>query len=265
MSGSEPMKDTAMTNKDSQEHREYVERVLQHTQRFLEDTLRENERLRALTLRLESERMRCADQVIELNETVAKLQAQQSRQQQQASNVEGENRRFFAEFAEIEQQNSNLANLYVASYRLNGSLQRDEVLQVIQEIIINLIGSEELAIFELRASEQRLRLLSSFGINNHSYNELPLDDSPIAKTALTGEMFLRDPPPNNTTAAPTSISACIPLKVDGKVIGVVAIFRMLPQKQALASVDRELFSLLGSHAAMALYCSGLQAQLESGT
>jgi hypothetical protein len=71
-------------------------------------------------------------------------------------------------------------------------------------------------------------------------------------------MFLREPPPNNTTAAPSSITACIPLKVDGNVIGVIAIFRMLPQKQSIAFVDRELFSLLGSHAAMALYCSGLQ-------
>ena len=252
-------------SKDSQEHREYVERVLQHTQRFLEDTLRENERLRALTLRLENERLRCADQVLELNETVAKLQAQQARHQQQTSQVESDNRRFLAEFAEVEQQNSNLANLYVASYRLHGSLDRAEVLQVIQEIIINLIGSEELAIFELRPHEKRLRLLSSFGVNNHSYNELPLDDSPIAKTALSGEMFLRDPPPNNTTAAPTSITACIPLKIDDKVIGVIAIFRMLPQKQSLAYVDRELFSLLGSHAAMALYCSGLHAQLREAT
>jgi hypothetical protein len=247
----------AMTNKDSQEHREYVERVLQHTQRFLEDTLRENERLRALTLRLENERMRATDQVLELTETVAKLQAQQARQQQQSSAMESENRRFSAEFAEIEQQNSNLANLYVASYRLHGSLDRNEVLQVIQEIIINLIGSEELAIFELRPGEQRLRLLSSFGVDGHVYAEVPLDDSPIAKTARSGEMFLREPPPNNTTAAPASITACIPLKVDDKVIGVIAIFRMLPQKQSLAYIDRELFSLLGSHAAMALYCSGL--------
>ena len=50
---------------------------------------------------------------------------------------------------EIEQQSSNLANLYVASYRLHGSVERSEVLQVIQEIIINLIGSEELGIYEL--------------------------------------------------------------------------------------------------------------------
>ena len=249
-----------MTNKDdSQEHREYVERVLQNTQRFLEDALKENERLRALTLRLENERLRATDQVLELTETVAKLQAQQARQQQLSSAMESENRRFSEEFAEIEQQNNNLANLYVASYRLHGSIDRDEVLQVIQEIIINLIGSEELAIFELRPGEQRLRLLSSFGLDSQAYAELPLDDAPIAKVARSGEMFLCEPP-YNMTAAPASLTACIPLKVDGNVIGVIAIFRMLPQKQSIAYVDRELFSLLGSHAAMALYCSGLHRQ-----
>jgi hypothetical protein len=36
---------------------------------------------------------------------------------------------------------------------------------------------------------------------------------------------------------------------------------MLPQKPALAAIDRELFDLLGSHAAIALYCSGLHARM----
>src|SRR5687768_12488215 len=131
-------------SKDGNSHQLYVDKVLQNTQQFLEETLRENERLRALTLRLESERLQNLDQILELRERVAKLELAQVRQQQQVSDFEAENRRFFNEYSEVEQQNSNLANLYVASYRLLGSVERSEVLQVIQEIIINLIGSEEL-------------------------------------------------------------------------------------------------------------------------
>lgn len=250
-----------MSKNDGDSHQEYVDKVRHHTQQFLEETLRENERLRSLTLRLEQERLRATEEILELRETVAKLQLQQVRQQQQVAEFEQQNRRVFAEYSEIEQQNSNLANLYVASYRLHGSLDRGEVLQVIHEIIVNLIGSEELAVFELDAPKQRLTLLSSVGIDAERYQHLPLDDSPIARTARTGEMYLHEPPPNNASAPVASLTCCIPLKVADVIIGVIAVFRMLPQKPALVSVDRELFALLGSHAAMALYCSGMQARL----
>ncbi|HKU41104.1 MAG TPA: GAF domain-containing protein [Polyangiales bacterium] len=253
-----------MASKDKPNPHEYVEKVVQHTQQFIEETLRENERLRALTVRLEGERVRNADQILELKELIAKLQLQQVRQQQQMSQAESDNQRFSAEFNEIEQQNSNLANLYVASYRLYSSLDRREVLQVMQEVIINLIGSEELGIFELDDSRRQLKLLASFGIDEREWSIVPLDDSPIAETARSGEMFLRDPPPNHQSSPPSSLTAVIPLKVEGKVIGVIAVFRLLPQKRALVAVDRELFALLGSHAAMALYCSGLHARLAGG-
>jgi hypothetical protein len=253
-----------MTIKEGGAAQEYVEKVLQNTQQFLEETLKENERLRALTLNLENERLRAREQILELRESVAKLELQQTRQQQQVSDFEVENHRVFKEFAEIEQQNSNLANLYVASYRLQGSVERSEVLQVIQEIIINLIGSEELGIYELDEKTKRLTLLSSFGLEGDAYSRI-LDDSPIARTAHTGEMVLIEPPPNNVSAPVTSLTACIPLKVNERVIGVIAIFRMLPQKPALAELDRELFGLLGSHAAMALYCSGLHARLRGAS
>ena len=169
-----------MSGKDKQTPHQYVEMVVQHTQQFMEETLRENERLRGLAVYLESERARSAEHVIELKELVAKLQLQQVRQQQQMSQAESENQRYSAEFNEVEQQNSNLANLYVASYRLCASLDRAEVLQVMQEVIINSIGSEELAIFELDAHGERLELLAPFGIDERSYAEVPLDDSPIA-------------------------------------------------------------------------------------
>jgi hypothetical protein len=245
-------------SKDS--HQQYVDKVLQSTQQFLEETLRENERLRALMVHLESERLKNLDTILELKERVAKLDLSQLRQQQQVSEAEAENRKFFNEYSEIEQQNSNLANLYVASYRLLGTVERAEVLQVIQEIIINLIGSEELGIYELDGKTKKLQLLSSFGLEDDAYTRV-LDDSPIAHTALSGEMYLKDPPPSNTSAPVTSLTACIPLKVHDRVIGVIAVFRMLPQKPALAAIDRELFDLLGSHAAMALYCSGLHARM----
>ncbi len=249
-----------MKKREPNPHEDYVAKVRQSTHQFLEEMVRENARLRAEQLRLENERVRADEEVARLRQQVARLEQAQTHQQEELVKVENENNRIFAEYADIEQQNSNLANLYVASYRLQGTLARAEVLRVVEEVIINLVGSEELAVFELDTNVRQLVLLSSFGINEDQYRVLPLDDSPIARTAATGEMFLQEPPPVLNSAPKGSLTCCIPLIVNGRIIGVIAVFRMLPQKTALLSIDRELFSLLGTHAAMALYCSGLEAR-----
>jgi hypothetical protein len=250
-----------MKKLENDSHQEYVDKVLQNTQQFLEDTRRENQLLRARASHLEAERLRSAEAILQLQHTISTLQLQHSLQQQQAVDFEKESLRSLATYAEIEQQNSNLANLYVASYRLHGSLVRREVLDVIQEIIINLVGSEEIAIFELDPAAQQLRLISSFGVDERTCSLATLAESPIARTVVTGEMFVQEPPPNNTSAPVSSLTASIPLKINDTVIGVIAVFRMLPQKPVLAALDRELFGLLGTHAAMALYCSGLHTQM----
>ncbi len=59
------------------------------------------------------------------------------------------------------------------------------------------------------------------------------------------------------------LTACIPLKVDGKVTGALALFRLLPQKQGFEAVDHELFDLLATHAATALHASARQARVGS--
>jgi hypothetical protein len=45
------------------------------------------------------------------------------------------------------------------------------------------------------------------------------------------------------------------------VTGAVALFRLLPQKLELLELDRELFRLLESHLALALYCSELEERV----
>ena len=54
----------------------------------------------------------------------------------------------------------------------------------------------------------------------------------------------------------SGLTACVPLVLDGNLIGAIAVFRLLDQKQSrLAPLDFELFDLLATHAASALYCS----------
>jgi len=210
---------------------EFLEKVATDNREYVQALLDENERLGRLVAELDSA----------LNTTRAEM--------------ESRNRDFAERYLEVEQQNTNLANLYVASYQLNGTLDRERVVAAIQEIVINLIGSEEVGIWELDEELSALSLAGSFGINAREWAGVPLGSGVVGTVAGTGERFVISETLVKPFGREEHLTACIPLKLDDKVVGVIGIFRLLQQKQALEPVDFELFDLLGSHAASALYCT----------
>lgn len=242
---------------DEPDHGAYVRRVREDTQRYASELLHENERLRLSLVAAEQERRR-----LEQEARAARLEAEQLREREGGlraalARVESENRSFGARFLEVEQENSNLANLYVASYRLHGSVERAEVLEIIQEIVVNLVGCEELAVYELPEGAAALELLASNGIDPREHARVALGQGEVGRSAASGETFVAE----DGRAADGRPSACIPLRLGERVTGAIVLFRLLPQKASLGPMDRELFDLLATHAATALYCSGLQARL----
>lgn len=239
----------------------YVRRVQEGTQRYAHELLDENERLRVLVATLEGDKHRLEDQLLSLREDQERQRREELLLHGRLADAERASRRFSEKFAEIEQQNSNLANLYVASFRLHGTLDRPEVLAAIQEIVANLIGSEEMAVFEMNARESGLDLVAANGVEAALWKTVRLEPGLIGRTARTGELYVAG---NGEAAAGVpaerDLTACIPLKIDGLVTGVLALFRLLPQKTGFAAVDHELFELLATHAATALYASGLAAR-----
>jgi GAF domain-containing protein len=148
----------------------------------------------------------------------------------------------------------------VASYRLHGTLDRKEVVDAIQEIIANLIGSEEACLFEAHAASGALELAACFGVTAESARAMPAACAPIAEAVKSGEIFVTEVQHRQGSALEDRLTACVPLKLDGRVTGAIAIFQLLPQKSAIEDVDRELFDLLATHAATALYCTSLHAR-----
>jgi hypothetical protein len=283
--------------KDGNQHGAYVRRVREDTQRYAqdlladneklrvliaslegeksalsgqarmaEDVLEENEALRAVAASLEHEKLRLQEQNLRLRGELARHREEQAGLQERLANIEDESRQFSARYAEVEQENSNLANLYVASYRLHGTVERRQALAVIQEIVANLIGSEELAVFEMNPEGSALSLVGSFGIEPERHRTVRVGSGVIGRAVLSGETYVS----NGGRAQAglpqeADLTACIPLKLDDRVTGAIALFRLLPQKAGFEAVDRELFDLLATHAATALYCSGLHARLLAGT
>jgi len=276
---------------------EYVRQVARDTQRYVRELTDENHKLRLQTMSLESdqgrllESARSAEAVIAQNdvlrgqigallgekavlesrllEACVLLDRDRRRLEHledgvRKSQVETEESR--QEYRALEEQSTNLANLYVASYQLHGTVELPQVLAAILEIVTNLIGSEEIAVFEMNDEATALRLLTSVGIDPEPLQEIPVGDGLIGACARTAEIFVAREGAESGGRVPheRSLSACIPLKLSQRVSGAVALFRLLPQKSELGALDRELFELLATHAATALYCASLHARVSAG-
>lgn len=224
----------------------YVGQARDRMQAYVRHLLQDNESLRLAAAEADSERSQMRQEIAALQTELANTRALQTQLAENIQEIRGETDRRFAEYAKLETLNANLANLYVASYQLHSTLDRQTVLAAIQEIVVNLIGSEEFAVFE-REPDGRFRLASSVGLSDGS----PLvAHERVAHATASGETWV--------SAHHGDLTACIPLKIDGGVTGFIVICRLLAHKSGLEPLDLELFDLLGTHAAMALYASSLQ-------
>ena len=230
----------------------YVRRVQEDTRRYVRDLLTENERLRVTAATLRAEKAAMEDELSALREEVERHRSEETKLAQRLAEVAAENRRFSEEYVFVEQQNSNLANLYVASARLHSTIERGELLAVIIEIIEFLVGCEEIGVFEVEG--ERLRLVAAKGIDEARWAQVPLGEGAIGRTALTGQPYT----PLAPEAEEEGLTICVPLKVQSHVTGVIALFGLLPQKSGrLESVDFDLLNLLGAQAGTALATGAL--------
>ena len=225
---------------------------------FTEELLKENERLRFKIARLESGDPSGAaeGQPSELLQRVRDLEHRLAELTARYKKVEEENKEFADRYIDIEEQNNNLANLYVASYQLHSTLDYKEVVRIVQEIVINLIGADAFHVFMLSEKTGALELESSEG-QEAPKASIPVGEGPIGKAAATGESYFSD---NVAHAQATPFDepiAVIPLKIKDSVIGVISINKLLVQKTAFTSMDYELFTLLAGHAATAVFSSRL--------
>lgn len=233
---------------------------------FTEELLRENQRLRYRMAGLEAESAtRSSDEIQRLRAEISQLADENRRIQQRFREVEEENKDFANRYIEIEEQNNNLANLYVASYQLHSTLDFREVIQIVQEIIINLVGAEAFAILLLDEKTNELKAIAFEGEDTMpgvDQISTRLGEGILGQVAKTGESFYINQDVEGGEVTLEKPLAAVPLKIKEHVIGLIVIYRLLQQKDAFSAVDYELFSLLAAHAATAIFSSKLYSQSE---
>lgn len=228
---------------------------------FTSDLLKENERLRFAVAQL-TEQLRAAQttspaELSRLKQQVTELTAQREALLNKYKLVEEENKDFASRYVEVEEENNNLANLYVASYQLHSTMDLKEVLRIVSEIILNLIGSDHFAILIRDEEEPVLRVVAAETMDPN-VKKINLGEGTIGRVAQTGEMFVNNDLEHATVSSPDHPIVCIPLTIHDGVIGVIAIFDLFEQKKKrLTRVDHELFSMMAGHAATAIFSAML--------
>ena len=231
---------------------------------FTEELMKENERLRFKIAGLEAGAapgVASEDRFRELNKRIHELEERLAEQEARYRKVEEENKEFADRYIEIEEQNNNLANLYVASYQLHSTLDYKEVVRIVQEIVINLIGAEAFHVFMVSEKTGALELESSEG-QTAPVTSIPLGQGIIGKAAQTGENYFAEKVAHREATPFDQPIAVIPLKIKDSVIGVVSINKLLFQKTAFTAMDHELFTLLAGHAATAIFSAKLYSASE---
>jgi hypothetical protein len=162
---------------------------------------------------------------------------------------------------QIERNHFLLMRLNAANARLIQSLEHNDVFEAIAEIIANLVGSEEIAVFDFHPAEQSFSLAWSWGVEAAALQPFLCGAGMLGRAAQQGLTQYRERQPE-TALLPheKNLTACVILKSSGEIVGAIAIFGLLPQKNNLEWADFELLKFLETYGAVAIKFQRLQGK-----
>lgn len=148
-----------------------------------------------------------------------------------------------ARLAHSQQRNDELIRLCVALNRLHTACGGAEVRAALSEVVINLLGCEEFGVYRTDP-DGGLRLLVGMGIEGTGWDRIPAGAGVVAAVAASGTPWLEAERGGLGHGGPARPVACIALRSGDSVLGVLALYRLLPHKETLDAFDRELLETL---------------------
>ena len=232
------------------------------TEEFLREVEQLQDRLRDLEAENAGLRAKVeADEAIrDLLSKIERLESEKRELLSRFHRVEAVNSEFTARVQEVESEFANLANLFVASNQLHSSLSPRGVTRRIKEVLAQLVGAERYCMYLANSDNSELIPIAYEGVAGSALTPVKIAESELGQALLKGTASVSDHDP--TAGTVQRPAAVIPLTVDEKTVGVIAIFSTLAQKKRFDTVDFELFKLLGQHAAAALVSASLFAHTD---
>lgn len=235
----------------------FVRTFLRKGVELTESLLEENRQLTTELGRMREDNARLRKQVAsddairDLIRTIDGLEREKLDLLNRSSELEQVSRRHEGRQAEIEQELNDLANLYVASVQLHAALTPRRVVRHIKELLAQLIGAERYVIYVIDPGERRARPIGSEGVPASALGPVELSSGLVGEVMTTGLTWVSQEEPLSRGSLEAPI-AVIPLRIEDKSVGAIAIVSLLTQKPGWVPVDHELFKLLGDQAGIAL-------------
>jgi GAF domain-containing protein len=148
----------------------------------------------------------------------------------------------------------NELRLAAARKRLAESLDEDDAIEGLREIVANLLGCEEIGLFKVDPDGKTFSVCWSFGADLENYDLLKALGSAGRHQIMRGQCHVAVEDRDRTSGMARG-QAFVPIRVANQTVGILAILRLLPQKAAFDAHDMELFKLLSEEAAASLFPS----------
>lgn len=236
---------------------------LKRGEAFIDEILRHNELLRLRVVQLESQLFMDNTPVPppaaahELRVVFQQLHREHDEIQRRLDEVAHETESYKERYAQIEEENDRLVNLFVAGHQLYSTLDLANAVQIIVEILLNFVGAGRFAILILDEPTGQLHAIEAYGVDRESVPTMSMDKEPVAACIQSGKPEVSETLPEDWDVNQPLV--CIPLKLGSEVLGAVTIYSYLEQKRELTPIDLELFSLLGDRGGAVLESARLFA------
>ena len=228
---------------------EYTEDLLKENMELreeLQEAARANARLRA--------QVASDDAIRDLLRTVDKLEQERTELLDRSTELEAAEREVQTRQDAIEQDLSDLANLYIATYQLHASFSPRRVVRHIRDMLGQLIGAHGFVIYVVDEANDVAAPLAFEGLDEATVAEVPLGVGPVGEACLTGIRRIREDRFHEPGDEPIGV---IPLMVEGRPVGVVEIRSVLEQKTEWRAMDHQLFELVATQAGAAMIAANL--------
>lgn len=238
------------------EPRSIVKQFFRKGEAFIEELLNENEKLRMHVMHMESKLRREETEIPttqdtgELQEIIEKLRQEHEDLRKRYDEILAETHRHKTRYETIEEENEKLANLFVASYQLHSTMDLDEAVQIVTEILLNFVGAGRFAL--LMREGEMLEPVASYGITIERISPVSIKEEWVKRMVTPGKPYVASEKLRPNKVNESEPMACLPLSIDGMITGALVIYSFLQQKVSVSPIDMELFNLLSEHTAVVL-------------
>jgi hypothetical protein len=154
----------------------------------------------------------------------------------------------------------DMMKLLVAVRVLIESRDAAAALDSLRDILVNVIGTNDFAIYSLDSHGKALVPIAVVGEAMRTADRMPLDKGWIGEVVSSGDLLIEpEGGSSRRRGRIPEVAAVVPLKVLDRIVGAIVIARMLPHRELLGACDREILALLGVYAATAIIAADRRA------